>query len=79
MKDIIKELTEACEEKDCRIEDLGSTRTLLGWYPTYDRDGYLVSSDPNTTTTHYKCSVCGMSWRVREQYGMYTIGSIYGD
>lgn len=39
-----------------RVEDLGSSRTLLGYRPFYDEDGKRHVHDPNTITTSYRCS-----------------------
>lgn len=51
-----------CEREDCRILNLGSSTTLLGWTPVYDKYGNDISVNPNKTTTHYRCSVCGRDW-----------------
>lgn len=60
----IRTLTRGCE-KDCSISDLGSETTLIGWTPSYDKNGRRQGFDPNTHTAHYRCSTCGASWKVK--------------
>lgn len=65
---VIQRMTQGCE-KDCRINSGMSTMPLLGWTPVYDKNGALISRDPNWTTTHYVCAVCDRSWTVRARDG----------
>lgn len=37
-----------CAREDCRIQNRGTSRTLLGWCPEYDKYGRQINSDPNT-------------------------------
>lgn len=66
----ISSLTSGCKRDDCRIEFLGSSQTLLGWSVEYDKYGNMVTHDPNTTTSEYKCRICGKWWKVEEKWGM---------
>jgi hypothetical protein len=43
------------------IRCLGSTTTLLGYWPYYDEDGLYHNHDPNHYTTHYRCDN-GHAW-----------------
>ena len=51
-----------CESESCRIQVLGQMTTLLGWTPVYDKYGKSHGSDPNKTTTQYKCLTCNKEW-----------------
>lgn len=55
-----------CKREDCIIEDLGSRTTLLGWTPTYNKQGQLLNSDPNITTTYYRCIICKSNWQTKK-------------
>lgn len=45
-----------------------STKTALGWMPTY-RNGIKINDDPNTTTTYCTCCNCKHDFHYEEQYG----------
>lgn len=38
--------------------ELGSTTTLMMWYPEYE-DGKLINSNPNVTKESFECCECG--------------------
>jgi len=63
----IATLTKDCPREDCRLQYRGSSTTLLGWLPTYDKKGNQIGRDPNTTTSSYNCLTCGVSWRVKSR------------
>lgn len=44
------------EGKTSRVQDIGSSRTLIGSRSFYDEDGRHHHHDRNTTTTTYRCS-----------------------
>lgn len=67
-KERIEAVTEGCSG-ECRIADHGGHRTLLAWTPTYDRDGNLLNSDPNTYTCLMDCRTCGKAWTVVQKSG----------
>lgn len=74
---IIAKLTKDCPREDCSVQCGGSTVTLLGWTPLYDKQGNRTDSgDPNTTTSGYRCHACGRSWSVMTQYGETRIASV---
>ena len=68
---IIKAVTECCD-LDCRVKIGSSSTTLMGWYPTYDKDGNQVTENPNKRSTYVTCRVCDKEWTVSEQYGQVT-------
>lgn len=47
----------------CKINDLGSTTTLLAWKPQYDGDGNQLNHDPNTIETTFECVTCKQKWK----------------
>ena len=61
----IQKLTKNCSREDCKIVIGRQAMTLIGWFPTYDKNGNVQGKDPNTTTSEYSCSTCGKKWRVR--------------
>lgn len=66
MTNIFQKLSIGCE-RDCRIAYMGSTTTLMGFMPTYDKNGNTVGQDPNRVTSTYQCAVCGGGWTVEHQ------------
>ena len=66
---VVAKLTKDCAREDCSVAASGCTRTLLGWTPTFDKQGRFTNRDPNTTTTHYRCAVCDRTWKVASQDG----------
>jgi len=56
-----------CERTDCSIMYHGSSTTLLGWSPTYDKNGVPTNHNPNILTSAYSCSKCGRTWVMAEQ------------
>ena len=65
-----------CEREDCRIQALGCTTTCMGYLPTYDKNGNLISKDPNTRTCRYSCSICNREWTTKTQYGILQLKEI---
>lgn len=59
---IISELTKNCKSTDCRIINNGSITTVLSWKYEYNKNGELITKDPNTITTNYSCKKCGKKW-----------------
>ncbi len=55
-----------CEEEgaESQVFPLGHSSTLLGFYPSFDKDGVRHSHDPNATTASYRCSN-GHIWNVK--------------
>jgi len=51
-----------CDREDCRIQNKGSSTTLMAYNPIYDKYGNDIGRDPNKTTTWYKCLTCGKDW-----------------
>lgn len=66
---MIPELTKDCPREDCCVAHTGSSTTLMGWSPTYDKRGNQQGRDPNIITSSYVCHTCGLSWRVKSQDG----------
>lgn len=44
--------------------ELYSETTCLGWTPIY-KDGVLMNSNPNKTTTHCECMNCGHRFSIK--------------
>lgn len=65
----IANLTKDCSREDCRVSCSGQSTTLMGWTQSYDKKGKPIGRDPNTTTAHYRCSTCGVAWKVQERDG----------
>jgi hypothetical protein len=61
----IQKLTKDCPQNNCSIMVGLSTMTCMGWTPTYDKNGNCTSTDPNFSTTDYRCNMCGKRWTVR--------------
>ncbi len=61
----------ACD-KECQFQEGPSYRTAMGWTPTYDKEGRLLNSDPNITTTDVRCTTCGKEWKASRQHGKTT-------
>jgi len=55
-------ITPDCERTDCVVQQGMSMTTVMGWIPTFDKYGNPLNKDPNTTTTHMSCLVCGKTW-----------------
>ena len=66
---LITRLTRNCQRQDCQISYGGSSTTLMGFMPTYDKRGKPIGRDPNTTTSDYQCSTCGKRWQVKSRDG----------
>jgi transposase-like protein len=60
----IQKLTEHCPREDCSILDHGSITTLIAWSPSYDKNGNIQGTNPNTVITRYECRMCGKQWQV---------------
>jgi hypothetical protein len=58
-----------CEREDCRFEYGAGMSTCMMWYPAYDKQGNLVSVDPNTYSRDVFCTTCSKRWTIRTQYG----------
>ena len=56
-------------KKGTKREDLGGTRTCMGWTPTYDENGTLLNSDPNIFKNAYRCLECKNVYAVESRYG----------
>jgi hypothetical protein len=69
---IIKRLTKGCTG-DCAISIGSSISTCVGHTPTYNKDGVLISRDPNTHSATYRCNFCAQSWDVVNKDGKATI------
>jgi hypothetical protein len=62
-----------CPREDCRIQNRGTSSTLMGWTPTYDKYGRQLNSNPNTVKTHFHCLTCGEAWIRKTKSGVTTI------
>ena len=62
-----------CDREDCRFQNLGSSTTLIGWSPVYDKQGNQVNHDPNTRRTGYRCTSCARRFEVKTQSGKTTV------
>lgn len=58
------------EQAAVEILDEGTSTTLMGYTQTYDKHGRPQGRDPNTSTSNYRCMVCGNSWEIRSRDGM---------
>jgi hypothetical protein len=55
-----------CSNNYCTIVLHGSRSTLLGWQPTFDKDGHPLNHNPNIITSSYSCQKCGRTWIMKE-------------
>ena len=58
-----QEPPECDQQNKCRFISRGSSRTLMGWTPTYDREGNMIGKDPNRTTSYWQCGTCDKGWK----------------
>ena len=57
----------------CKINELGTTTTLLAWKPQYDGDGNKLNHDPNRIETIFVCLTCKQKWLRIKDNGKETI------
>lgn len=57
-----------CQKGTVR-EYLGSRTSCLGWVERYDKNGNVISSDPNITISDYRCEECDTLYTVKVQSG----------
>lgn len=50
------------DESHNEFQDNGTSSTLLGWFPRFDRYGNLLNEDPNRHTTRYSCLECNKDY-----------------
>jgi hypothetical protein len=55
-----------CEREDCKIIYLGSSSTLLGYIPVYNKNGDLLTKDPNKTRHRFQCTICNTMFQTTE-------------
>lgn len=75
-RNIIAKLTLDCMREDCRVSHIFSAQTLAAHTTYYDKQGNQIadkSGDPNTFTSSYECSSCGIRWTVISKRGEETI------
>lgn len=58
----------ACDG-ECRFVVINRFVTLKGWTRIYDKNGRLLTHDPNTATSRVNCRTCDKSWRMIEHRG----------
>lgn len=49
-------------EKECRFKYGASFSTAVWWERIYDKNGNLITSDPNSTRGSVECLICHKSW-----------------
>lgn len=59
-RELIRQATSACNRDDCRIMERGAQSGLVGYTPTYDRNGNLLNK-PVGVVWRFSCLVCGRS------------------
>lgn len=74
--ELIRRAASACERRDCRIMERGAQSGLVGYVPTYDRNGNLLN-EPVGVVWRFSCLTCGASLAVQGSVASDFCGGTY--
>jgi len=55
--------------RECRFQYGPEFATSMAYSKVYDKEGKLVSTDPNIVSGAVDCLVCGKHWTYNSRYG----------
>ena len=59
-------------ELECRFTHGMSMSTMMYYPPVYDKNGFNINPDMNTTFTPIECGVCNRKWNASTRCGQTT-------